>query len=324
MILPFFTAPEECPAHEHFLCSPHILTKGNIMNDQIFKDSLKSCLGKKVPEGYTVEITSVRKNNGVCYDALLLRKPGIPGSPVVYLQPFRNEWERGESMEAIADHILRMEQVRQFQGSEMVSLLTDPARCRKKLVKRLVGYEKNEVFLERIPHRRFLDMAVTYCIWLEGDEDETATVQVSHELLRQWNMSAQELEEEAAKNMSELLPPVFMPMRNFLEGVLGTAEFPGDALPLYVLTNRVKMYGAVWIAESFIQRMIADQLQEDYYVLPSSIHECIILPASFETDEEALADMVREINATAVLPEEVLTGQVYRYDRIEEKLYCPL
>ena len=71
---------------------------------------------------------------------------------------------------------------------------------------------------------------------------------------------------------------------------------------------------------SHVRRLIGEKLGDDYYVLPSSIHECMILPAGLRPDPKELQDMVREINLTQVEPEEILADSVYRYERHTERL----
>lgn len=95
------------------------------------------------------------------------------------------------------------------------------------------------------------------------------------------------------------------------------ADCPDEGIysPLYILTNREKCLGAVSIAIPGEAELIAEQIRSDYYVLPSSIHECLILPDDGSYEEETLNQLVRSVNMTQVDPSEVLSDHVYHYSR---------
>ena len=83
---------------------------------------------------------------------------------------------------------------------------------------------------------------------------------------------------------------------------------------MYVLTNQSRLYGAAELLDGNMLKRIAEQLQGDYMILPSSVHELIVLKDTDRPHNE-LADMVKEINSTCLAPDEVLSNHVYRYDR---------
>ena len=101
--------------------------------------------------------------------------------------------------------------------------------------------------------------------------------------------------------------------------------FPADSMeeesetPLYVLTNKARLYGASCILYPNLLDSIADKLTCDFYLIPSSIHEVILVPES-GTEDTNLNDMVAEVNHTQVDPKEVLADHVYYYDRKEDHM----
>jgi|GEM_PF-128388 len=96
-------------------------------------------------------------------------------------------------------------------------------------------------------------------------------------------------------------------------------EHPLEA-PLYVLTNESRNYGAYWMSDAKVLAAIGEKLGDDYYILPSSVHECMVVPAVEQWDVENLHEMVCEINETQVMPEEVLADSVYRFSRTDGQL----
>ena len=63
-------------------------------------------------------------------------------------------------------------------------------------------------------------------------------------------------------------------------------------------------------------KQIAVQLKADsFFLLPSSVHEWIILPEWERDDVGYLREMVEEANRTAVADIDLLSNHVYRYDK---------
>ena len=89
---------------------------------------------------------------------------------------------------------------------------------------------------------------------------------------------------------------------------------------MYVFSNRTRSFGASAILYDGRLAKIAERLKENYYVLPSSVHETIIVAESDAPAKDDLDAIIREINETQVDPEEVLSNQAYYYDRKEGKL----
>ena len=84
---------------------------------------------------------------------------------------------------------------------------------------------------------------------------------------------------------------------------------------MYVLSNRARSNGAACMIYPYVLRMMGDILEEDFYILPSSIHEVILVPASAGISVAEMEKMVCEINETQVPEEEILGSHVYRYSR---------
>ena len=150
------------------------------------------------------------------------------------------------------------------------------------------------------------------------DQFETgqASVLVRDDSMKLWQITGEDLEEAASKNMPLLTPPVFKGMSEMMQEMLGMSV-PGQDTPdsLYVLTNQQKCYGAVYMLDETVLAGISDQLGDAFFILPSSIHECMVLPCLPGFDPGRLAELVREVNRTQVDPQEVLSDSVYRYDR---------
>ena len=141
-------------------------------------------------------------------------------------------------------------------------------------------------------------------------------------MLQEWNVTIETLFEIASQNTPTLLQPEFKPMNAVIQELLGDnpLELPCDDTRLYVLSNPYRHFGASTILYDRVLEDISNLLNEDFYVLPSSIHEVIILPKSFSPDLADINKMIIDINNTAVSHEEVLSDHAYYYSRKERKL----
>ena len=94
-------------------------------------------------------------------------------------------------------------------------------------------------------------------------------------------------------------------------------EFGNGCAPV-IVTNRSGIYGAASVLA------IAEQAEEQigaFYMLPSSVHEVLLLPESMGISYEEAALMVQEVNSSEVGPEDFLSDTVYRYEN--DKFFIP-
>ncbi len=80
--------------------------------------------------------------------------------------------------------------------------------------------------------------------------------------------------------------------------------------PMFCLTNKAKMNGASLLLQEDIRKQIGECLGSDYFVIPSSIHEVLILPDNGIFQVPELNAMVQEVNETQVERQEQLSDKV--------------
>ena len=195
-------------------------------------------------------------------------------------------------------------------------MLSDFDAIKEKIVYKVIHEKQNETLLKELPFVPYLDFAIVFYILFEVDEKGTATIPVTNELVRLWETSLTEIHQIAKQNTPQLLPAVFKPMRIVIEELLGN---PCDNIVraddiMFVLTNSLRNLGAACILYDDILFHICNFLKDSFYILPSSIHEVIIIPETHAPDKDTLNDMVLEVNETQVGPEDVLSNHVYYYD----------
>lgn len=284
-----------------------------------FLQEIEARVRDRMAEGSYIGILSVPKNNGVVMDGLVILEQEANVAPTIYLNQFYREYRDGETMDRIVNRILHY----YWQGKRMrkldTSFYTDFGKAGGRIVCRVINREKNRKLLEEIPNRPFLNLAMVYYYLMEQTQLGSGSILVRNQHMRLWGVEAMQLHELAVKNTKALLPGLFQPMMDLIAG-MGEKGVGREKLPLYVLSNQKQAYGAFWMTDPATLKKIGAELGQDYYVLPSSVHECIVVPADIGACEKELAEMVREINTAQVEPEEVLSDCIYYYDREAEEI----
>lgn len=177
-----------------------------------------------------------------------------------------------------------------------------------------VNFEKFQPDLKSMPHERHSDIAVVYYIE-KVSGDGILTVPLTYDLIREMGMTEEEIRETAWENTLLKKKAVMMPLTE----VINIEREEGEA-PLYVLTNENMYLGAVTMLYPELLDLIADKLGSDLYIIPSSIHECLLLPEQENIDGSDLRSLVKRVNDTEVADNEILSYNVYKYTRSDRSI----
>lgn len=263
-----------------------------------------------------VTISQQRKNNNIMLEALSIRgKSSVV--PVLYLPHFYNLYQNGYSMEQVMENIADTYVLGSEQASGFDIRDFQFEKLKDNIFVTVQNAEMNKEQLEDIPHEIREDLALVYRVRMQLSDSEQGNVLIHNSHLERWGIDADLLKETAWNNMHNQFQPEFISMEELLKQLCGFEEFPSDALPtdIYVLSNRERQNGAVYMFDEEVMSKIADALDTDIIVLPSSVHEAILLRKKEEMNYESLRDMVNEINSTQVSPEEFLSNEVYEFKR---------
>lgn len=205
--------------------------------------------------------------------------------------------------------------VREMENSvdQLRTAVTDYDQAKKMLCVEVIGTEQNAEMLKKVPHTDMEDLAMIYQIQLSHCEDGFTSAKVTNLLMESWGVTPEQLHADAMENAPQIRPPVF---KNLLE-FIGTPDelMEADEIPqMYVLTNEYKLKGAAAVFYPEAMENVAKELGGSFFVLPSSVHEVLILPDDGFMKVDELRNMVTEINATQLTPEERLTDSVYHFD----------
>lgn len=198
------------------------------------------------------------------------------------------------------------------------------------IVYKLINTEKNTELLENVPHMEFLDLSLIFQCTVTKEKNEKASILVHNAHLKLWDVTLDELYRAACINTPRLYPFEIKSMKLIICDILreespDTFDYEhcieelSDSAPIYVLSNKSKIKGACCIVYPNLIQNFANELESNLYIIPSSIHECLLLPAKMFGDIDELKAMIKEINETQV-KEEILSNSLYFYDRKDDKI----
>lgn len=297
-----------------------------------FKEILREEVANKV-DG-EVSIVTVAKNNGVKLDALSVKSKLCNIAPLVYLDSFYKDYKKGRSIDSIVMTIVSINEQDSGINKEVINNFCDYDVMKEYLEIKLINKESNKELLKTVPHLDFLDLVIVCMIKLPFEKEKGAgTVLIHKHHFEKWDISIDEMFDVAANNSMEKNPAVIRCMNDVIKemyiGNCDLEEQEEDELctmidsmdsKLYVLTNQTKINGSVTIAYQDVLRDFAEKKNSNLYILPSSIHEVIILLEEENTNADDLRAMVQSVNSTELDEMEVLSNSVYYYDRELDKI----
>lgn len=266
-------------------------------------------------EDREVRVQRVKKNNQVSMMGLSVGKPGEHLLPILYLEPFYRNYLSGWELSEILLEIGRIYEKQRIGFTLEEERIRDYQFIKGNIFFRLINYEKNQEQLKECPYERFHDLAITYRWAAYRSRDGMASAIIRNKDLAMWGISREQMMEDARENTRRIFPPVIRK----IESVIPVKVEECD-IPIFVLSNGDYMNGASAILYQEVLREFAQRMESNLYILPSSIHEVILLRENDAKDTEELAYMVRETNRTVVDREEILSDHVYYYDLMKDEI----
>lgn len=296
-----------------------------------FAESVKDGVQEQLGDGYQVTVCETDKNNGVVYTGLKVSKEDSDISPLIYLNNHFKEYENGDiTLPEVADYVASTSKKKNL-GVDMRQFL-NYERIKGCIVYKLVNTERNRELLEDIPHMEYIDLSIVFQCVMAGETGEIASILIHNVHMKLWDITVEDLFKAAEENTLRLMGCKLMSMGDVICEIM-QAESPEnfdcdayrsefkDFVPMYVLSNKYRIEGAACILYTGLLSVICDQLESSFYIIPSSIHETLILPIDNTDENEEIRDMIKEVNDTQVSAEDILSYSLYFYDRKEHRLY---
>ncbi len=287
------------------------------MNFEEFKERIVNDIKNYLPAEYeTAEVTvsQVLKNNHFVRTGLNIRTAEVNISPTVYLEPFFEEYlNNDKTMTTILEDIARMRVEHNLEEDFNIEQFLEFSNIEGCIFPRLINKELNKEMLEDLPHTDVADLTAIYMIVKDDFFGGAGSVKISYRMMEGYGLSVEDLHMIAMQNLKRS-KHCFQDIMTVLMGLLNeeiSEDKPDTGLPMYVLTNESKTYGAALILDNDYMEQIENQFGK-FYIIPSSVHEVIIIPA--EGEIETYTEMIREINETQVALSDRLSNELYSWD----------
>lgn len=293
------------------------------MTYEQFQTDVVDTLEKWLPGNTTFSIRQIVKPNDRVLDGLIISDPGTEVAPTIYLNPYYDALSAGgASFDEIIENIFHLYKDNRTSASFDQDSFLNWDKAKSHITYRLLNRKSNEKFLEDVPFLPYLDLAIVFTYLITIDEAGQGSIVIHKCHADNWKVDAKALYAEAIKNTPDLLQSVCKPMTAMLEELLpeGKTDLPDDVPDMLVLSNSSKTYGAAAILYPGLLHSIAEKMGSDFYLLPSSVHEVLLLPAGDKDIRNDLSAMVREVNATQVPDGEILSDHAYFYSAAEDSL----
>ena len=297
-----------------------------------FYDEIINAIREEIPEEIRdmmeVDIREIVKANDTVLHGVVIKAPEKVIVPTIYIEDCIKQLPEGFAMKDLAEAIISLYHVGMREAPAVESLSLEFDDIKDKLVVQLAEVDRNRDRLKELAYKP-LDNRMVMLAYVVVQEDERGSMRfaVTKDIVEGQNYDIDKMFETAMKNNEPVLvdisDAIFSDGIEFAENLFDKEM--GDKLPdgMYTLTNSSTNLGAAALYYPDIQKRIGDMLQNSYYVLPSSIHEVMILPCSVNDNPEFLRKMVKEANETVVNPQEVLSDRIFMYDREKERLVEP-
>ncbi len=279
-----------------------------------YKDFEKTIIGKikeTFPESLTITPDTIIKNNDTIINTLIINFEDSKISPSIPLSYFYDSYKKGMPFAQIIDRILELLDTSHEKVGFDVNIFKSFESVKNRIGFQLVNYRLNKKRLETLYFDRFLDLAVVYFISLDMGQNETGSVFVKKEFLERWNIDSDTLRAAAIKSMPRMYPLTSVNLFDYLKKYTDFSDVPENEY--LILSNAENLYGAASILYPGALEDLRERMGGDYYLVPSSIHEFLIYSDDSLITPDYLNENIKEINATHVSQNEVLSDHVYKY-----------
>lgn len=285
------------------------------MNFETFVESIVEVLQERMGDAYEIRAIRVTKNNGVELTGVAIIRQEDSVFPTIYLEGLYEEHLRGEEIDSLAGRIMNCHEEQSMAFNLDMEFFQDYGSVKDRIYYKLVSFAQNKKFLADAPHIRWHDLAVVFYYALEDEVMEGATITINRQHMLMWKQNAESLYRAAGRNTRRDMPELLVSMRELVEDLTGITVQGEDDLPMYVLTNKDKRFGAAAMLYSKQINELAGRFGCDLLILPSSVHEVLLLPDDHCQEYSFYRQMVNDVNRTQVEPEDILSYGLYRYNR---------
>lgn len=311
------------------------MLENKMMAEKVFAEGVAKNIRNFLPPEYQdaeFQAVQTNKNNGVVLAGIQVRLPQQNIRPIIYVESYFNKIRHGAPVAQVMNQIA--ESIKEASRNPIINSefnLMDYDSFKEYLAVMLVNTRANRNMLQEMPHETIEDLsAICYVDLPIGSDGSSVTMKVKNDHLALWNVDKKEVFRQARENEQPANIPIFcsigekgMDIVNIRMEVSNLLDENVSVNPnalMYALTNMKKNYGASMITQPEVLQKLEQIFPDGFYVLPSSIHEVLILPDDGWNEPKMLGETVREANQKGVDRQEVLSDRVYSYDKDKHQI----
>ena len=281
-----------------------------MMSKEEFQDVILEELNRQFPQGYSLSVIDVLKSNDTPYTGITITKEGSSIGTTMYVEHLYEDYQRGATPETIAEHCRE-----QYDSQD---LETDIPKFDKDFVLsnvyyRMANEDQNRRRFQDVPTWKApgVDDIVLYpCVAVTVAGRNGVTI-IHESQMESLGITREELHESAIRNTEARIE--IQPLKNVLAGIVPGAEPEQFDSPLLIAMDK-DSHAMVGGASPLAAPSAFAQLKEPCYILPSSVHELLLIPASSVEDEDYLRSMVKDVNMNVMEAEDILSYNIYKVD----------
>lgn len=262
----------------------------------------------------TIDIRDVRKNNGLMLTGLTIKRANSNIAPTIYLESFYDEYCHSLDFDGTIISIARAYE--NSLNQEIPNLNLDDL-TEESIIGVLINTWNNQELLEDVPSISIYDnrfkVVFRYTVDIGGS---SGSILITDDIAAAKGYSDEALCTIALKNAEKNVTLQSMEsVLNLLMG--GDDSITGINTGMFVLGNTDNHYGAFSILTETAQEKLMEQFTGNLVVLPSSIHELIILPFEMVSTSffQELNSIIHQVNESEVAPDEILDDEFFILQR---------
>ena len=306
----------------------------DLMSFEEFMEGIKENIHSYLPPEYadaSLNFSESRKINEQ-YHNLTITQEGQKVSPSINLDELYSAYQKMGDLTPVMEKIAEVALLRP-DGIE-IEKLENYEFAKENLFIRVCNAETNKELLETVPHKTLGDLAVTYHVMVGNDNDAVGSTIVSYNLLERYGISEEQLHMDAMENSARILSPSLEPMNKVMARMMGLGGLEVEQEPfekavenfnfrdesMFVLSNTRAVNGAAVIFYPEVMEQLGDNAGGNFYIIPSSVHEVILIADDGTMTRNDLEGLIKEINDNELQPKDRLSDTLYHYDSNEHRL----
>ncbi len=308
------------------------------MVENFVNDVKEKVCSKLTDKRCTVKLNPVVKLNAIYKMGITILEEGELAAPTLYFEDFYSMYEHGYSIDEIADKIIAINAAQKNAIPVEFTKMSDFEYARKYITLKLINTQENAAIIADVPHITYSELGLTIIFEITVIDDITKNVmsaRIPTNIMNEWKTDTQELLKLGRENTVRMMGVYVKEMKEALEDFaedgggkmnneLGMELADMGQMPIYVLTNNYKLYGAVNIFMDGVLRNISDMLEDDICIIPSSMHEVLLIPLRLVDCLDDINAMIRAITDEVLQKQDFLSSNCYIYSRQLDKIimYC--